>query len=457
MDNKRLLDALHDYFEESIFITDGEGNILFANKKASQRLNIPVERLEGRNVRDLMEEGAYVNSTVLEAIRTKKPVVGSLGGNSEHVTYSNSVPILDANGDVELVVTNNMSQKQNLEWERIINKDREENTRLKRELDYLRLKDQRMLVANSPQMKNVLATIDAVAPTDSSIVILGESGTGKDVIAQLIHEKSNRAEKGYISVNCAAMPESLLESELFGYVPGAFTGAAPGGKMGLFEATSGGTLFLDEIGEMSLALQSKLLRVLENKEIRRVGGLETIPVDVRIICATNRKLEQMVKEKTFREDLYYRLSVFTIALPPLCERKEDIIPIAEMFLRELNAKHGTSKVLSDLTMETMLNYYWPGNIRELRNVIERIYVVSPGNELIFTPIPTAEYGKIDPSGKPAGLAIMEFSGLKEFINYAENEYITRTLAEYNGSVSQAAKKLGIHRSVLYRKLQKSNR
>ena len=241
---------------------------------------------------------------------------------------------------------------------------------------------------------------------------------------------------------------------MFGYEGGAFTGAIKGGKIGLLEAASGGTLFLDEIGEMSLALQSKLLRVLENKEIRRVGGLENIPVDVRVICATNSDLEELIRKKTFREDLYYRLSVFTVKLPPLKERREDIIPIAEMFLQELNNKYGTSKVLADLTVHTMQEYSWPGNIRELRNVVERIYVVSPGNELLFTPIPTAEYGEFDSEGRPQGLQIREFGSLKEFVRYAETEYIRKIMKECGGSVNKTAARLGIHRSVLYRKLHK---
>ena len=454
MEWKTLLDSLHDYYEESIFITDGEGNIIFANRVAGKRLGVPCEELEGSNVRELMERGIYERSTVLEAIRTKKPVIGALQDHNNAEIYSHSVPVLDENGDVTLVVTSNMSIKHNLEWENIIREGQVEYNRLKRERDFHRLQDQRVLVANSQVMKNIMSMIDAIAPTDSSVVILGESGTGKDMFAQLIHERSNRADQGYISINCAAMPESLLESELFGYESGAFTGAMAGGKIGLFEAASGGTLFLDEIGEMSLSLQSKLLRVLENKEIRRVGGLENIPVDVRVICATNNNLEEMIREKTFREDLYYRLSVFTVKLPALKDRREDIVPIAEMFLRELNNKHGTHKVLSDVTVETMEHYSWPGNIRELRNVIERIYVVSPGNELIFTPIPTAEYGQIDQAGRPQGLQIREFGNLKEFMDYAEKEDIKKVMQECGGAMNKTAAKLGIHRSVLYRKLHK---
>ena len=251
--------------------------------------------------------------------------------------------------------------------------------------------------------------------------------------------------------------EDLLESELFGYEGGAFTGAQRGGKIGLFEAASGGTLFLDEVGEMSLGLQSKLLRALENREIRRVGGVKSIPVDVRIICATNRDLAKLVEEKVFREDLYYRLSVFVLSLPPLRERKEDIIPLAQMFLDQLNRKYGMHKILADVTVDTMLNYSWPGNIRELRNVMERIYVISQNNQLVFTPVPTAEYSENFKASIGMDVAPPEktsFNTLKEYMDHAERQYIEAVLKQHDGSVSKAAESLGIHRSVLYRKLHK---
>ncbi len=453
MDQKNILDALHDYFEESIFVTDGEGKILFSNETASHRLGTTSEELEGRNIRELLEEGLYERSTVLEAIRTKETVVGSLYKNPQQAVFSNSVPVLGPDGEVELVVTNNMSPEQNMHWEEIIRNHNRENERLRRKLDYLQLQDQRVIVAESPAMQNVLRTIDAVAPTESSVVILGKSGTGKDLIAQLIHEKSSRKDQSFIGINCAAMPENLLESELFGYEGGAFTGARQGGKIGLFEATTGGTLFLDEVGEMSLALQSKLLRVLENKEIRRIGGVETIPIDVRMICATNSNLEQMVQDGAFREDLYYRLSVFTLNLPPLKDRKEDIIPIAERFLGELNRKYGTNKRLSSVAMRSMMDYSWPGNIRELRNVIERTYVVSPGEELMFAPVPMAVPDESHGAFQGPHEQI-EFASLKEFVNYAEDKYIRKIMDECGGSVNQTAQRLGIHRSVLYRKLHR---
>ena len=453
-DKEKLLNALHEHFRESIFVTDGEGNVIFANKESSERLGIPVDKMEGRNVRELLEEGLYKYSTVLEAIETKKETLGEINYDGDLHTFSNSVPIVNEEGKVELTVTNNMSVQKNKEWEEIIAREKQEADYLRRELDYLRLKDRRVLIANSPKMRSIINTINIVAPTDSNVVILGESGTGKDMIAEIIHEKSQRSSRSYISVNCAAMPETLLESELFGYEGGAFSGALAKGKIGLFEAASGGTLFLDEIGEMSPALQSKLLRVIENHELRRVGGVKNIPVDVRIICATNRNLETMVNDHTFREDLYYRLSVFTLELPSLRDRQEDIMPIAELFLKELNDRYNTNKRFSDITVNTMMNYNWPGNIRELRNVIERIFVVSRGDELVFTPIPTASYGTHF-SEMQNPLITEDYASLKDFVETVEAQYIQKVLDECGGVVTEASKRLGIHRSVLYRKLAKA--
>lgn len=450
---EEILEALNQYYKESIFITDGQGNIVYINEVGAERIGVPRAEAMYKNVDSLVAEGAYDHSTSKLVIETGREAVSALTYKSKNSSISHSIPVLDDDGNVEMVVTTNMSLEHNKEWEEIISKERAAMARMQRELDHLRLKDHTKLIANSPAMRSVLQTIEAIAPTDSNVVILGESGTGKDMMARFIHENSLRAEKAFISINCAAIPEQLLESELFGYEAGAFTGALSKGKIGLFEAASGGTIFLDEIGDMPLPLQSKLLRALENREIRRVGGVKNIPIDVRIICATNVNLQTMVAEKKFREDLYYRLSVFLIQLPPLCERKEDIIPLAESFLQSLNEKYDAKKTLAPVSIETMLTHRWPGNIRELRNVMERIFVVSPGNELIFTPTPTADYSQ-NPC-VPAGFAPpSEFGNLKSFIEAAENWFIDRALEECNGCVSDTAKRLGIHRSVLYRKLHR---
>lgn len=453
MDEKRILEILRDYYEESIFITDGEGVVVFANRVAEKRMNAKLENLLGSNVVDMVKGGMYEHSTTAQVLKTGQKTTGRIANN----VYSNSVPVFDDKGNLEYVVTNNMNVEHNREWAKIIESNKAENKRLRRELDYMRLQDHQSFIANSPIMKNVLSTIEAVAPTDSSVVLLGESGTGKDVISKLIHEKSMRKDHTYLSVNCAAMPDTLLESELFGYEAGAFTGAQSGGKIGLFEATDGGTIFLDEIGEMSLQLQSKLLRVLENHDIRRVGGIKNISVDVRVICATNRDLEKMVEEGTFREDLYYRLSVFTIKLPPLSERREDILPIAQLFLDQLNQKYGTDKEFAQVSKETMLHYYWPGNIRELRNVVERLYVISKDNTLLFfNPAPVADIKKQLEYKETEKLPIPEFNTLKEFTEFAERTFIEKVMEECGGSVGKTAERLGIHRSALYRKLHKDS-
>lgn len=454
LDYKKLVEALRKYYRDSIFVTDGYGNVVFANEVASQRVGLPISELEGRNVQDMVRDGVYNYSTVMEAIRTKREVAAEINRSDDLHTFSNSVPVLGEDGRVRMVITNNMSIERSKEWEEIIGREKLKTDMLRRELDYLRLKDKRVIVANSREMKDILNSVNSIASSDANIVILGESGTGKDMIARIIHEQSWRSDESFISVNCAAMPENLLESELFGYEGGAFTRALSKGKIGLFEAASGGTLFLDEIGEMSPALQSRLLRVIENHEIRRVGGVENIPVDVRIICATNSNLEEMIQEKTFREDLYYRLAVFTLKLPRLADRQDDIIPIAELFLRELNEKYNTHKRFSDITIETMKNYSWPGNIRELRNVVERIFVVSRGDELVFTPVPTASYGKYF-SELPNPLLGSSEMTLKEFSDKVESQYITKILDECGGVVTEAAKRLGVHRSVIYRKLNKT--
>ncbi|MCR5468131.1 MAG: sigma 54-interacting transcriptional regulator [Lachnospiraceae bacterium] len=451
---EEILEALNTHYDESIFITDNEGWIIYVNKLGAERLGSSREYLMGKNVRELMKEGMYVNSTVLTAIETKKPFTGHLAnfGNNKKDTVSHSVPVLDEAGNVVMVVTNNMSKERSEEWEAIMKKELDTQARMQRELDYLRDNASRQIVSYSPAMKTVVKQAKIIAPTDSSVVILGESGTGKDVFANYLHSNSNRSKKAFISVNCAAIPENLLESELFGYEKGAFTGALAKGKIGLFEAAEGGTIFLDEIGDMPLPLQSKLLRTLENKEIRRVGGVDSIPIDVRIICATNANLLKLVKERKFREDLYYRLSVFEIKLPPLRERVEDIIPLADLFLQDLNEKYNEKKRFSELSKKTMLEHTWPGNIRELRNVIERLFVISPGSELIFTPTPTANYSNdiLKNNTMPSDIV-----PLKQYTEQMEEKYIEHVIDLNGGSVAKAAEILGVHRSALYRKLQKN--
>ncbi|HUF90880.1 MAG TPA: sigma-54 dependent transcriptional regulator [Candidatus Limnocylindria bacterium] len=301
------------------------------------------------------------------------------------------------------------------------------------------------LVAQSPAMKSVLELVERVAPTDATLLIQGESGTGKEVIARAVHHASPRAAHPFVAVNCGAVPEALLESELFGHVRGSFTGAVAS-KPGLFEEANEGTLFLDEIGEMPAALQVKLLRVLQSREIRRLGATQPLAIDVRVLAATNRDLAEMLRKGTFREDLFYRLNVIQVALPPLRERREDIPALAEQFLARSAAKLGRALRLSADTVERLLRYPWPGNVRELENAIERAAIL--GRDAAIGPEDL-------PPHVAAGLELGPSPGLPEQVTLedVERTHILRTLERFGGSHSGAAEALGIGRTTLWRKLK----
>ena len=283
-------------------------------------------------------------------------------------------------------------------------------------------------------------------------MITGESGAGKEVIADLIQNSSKRADKAFIKINCAAIPETLIESELFGYEEGAFTGAGKNGKKGIFEQADGGTLFLDEIGELPLAMQSKLLRVLQEKEIRRIGGECDIPVNVRIIAATNRDLGEEIKKGTFREDLYYRLFVVVLEVPPLRNRREDIAQLVFRFLRQFNEEYDLNKTIDEEAIHAMEHYSWPGNVRELRNVVERLVVSNSGDEITAFQVKMCLSGvesfiAMDTSGEDPGLSLDEM--MKEY----EKQLIIKALKK-NRNASEAARALKIDKSTMSKKRRK---
>ncbi len=311
------------------------------------------------------------------------------------------------------------------------------------------------IVAESGGMRKICSMIERVAPTDQTVLISGESGVGKEVIAKAIHTNSVRKQKSFVPLNCAALPEPLLESELFGHVKGAFTGAASD-KEGLFEVASGGTIFLDEIGSMSLNLQSKLLRVLQEKEIRRVGGTKQIKVDPRVIAASHENLEDLIKEGRFREDLYYRLSVIPLHIPPLRERPEDVLPLAYHFLRDLS---GSETV--ELSMETQVmleGYPWPGNVRELENAMRHACTFADGGRIVPDDLPARVLKhapmEINRGTETSGNSLAEHAGksLKGFLREMEKEFILRSIEEHNGDKEAAAKALKVSLATLYRKL-----
>ena len=306
----------------------------------------------------------------------------------------------------------------------------------------------------SPLMTQVCDMIQKVAPTAATVLINGESGTGKEVIARTIHKNSPRAGKPWVAVNCAALPENLLESEMFGHMKGSFTGAYSD-KQGLFEVANGGTLFLDEISSMPLLLQGKLLRVLQEREIRRVGGTKNIPVDVRVIAASNANLEQAVVKGTFRSDLYYRFAVITIDIPPLRERKDDIIPLARHFIRLETPEGAPVPAIAPETAQALMAYSWPGNVRELENAIKHALTFLSDGDItpdLLPPKILQHAQAATAASAPSGDAPAGNASLKSFLKQKEKEYIEHILVAAGGDKAKAADALKVNLSTLYRKL-----
>jgi len=311
------------------------------------------------------------------------------------------------------------------------------------------------MIGRSPEMRKAFEIADRVAPTDSTVLILGESGTGKDLLAQEIHARSPRAGKPYVAVNCAALPETLIESELFGYERGAFTGAAQQ-KKGKFELASGGTIFLDEIGDMNPVTQAKVLRVLENRTIERLGGTQTIPVDVRVISATHRNLPAEIRAGKFREDLFYRLRVVTAELPALRAHKEDIPVLAEAFLQMHGARLGRTARLTREAVAAIERYDWPGNVRELKNALERSLVLCRGEEIGLEDLPE-EVARGEPmparNTSAEGDNGFDEKDFREAKRKFEVGYLTKQLADHRWNVSRTAATIGLHRQSLQEKLR----
>ncbi|HEX6183638.1 MAG TPA: sigma-54 dependent transcriptional regulator [Pyrinomonadaceae bacterium] len=322
------------------------------------------------------------------------------------------------------------------------------------------------LIGNSESMMRVRSMIEKVAETDATVLVRGESGTGKELVARELHERSSHRRRGsFVAVNCAALPSELIESELFGHEKGAFTGAA-GRRRGKFEQADGGTLFLDEIGDMSANVQAKLLRALEERRIERLGGSDSIPVDVRIVSATHRPLEQDIEKGSFRADLFYRLQVVTVEIPSLRERREDIPVLAETFARQAAERYGLPpRTLAPSALRRLVEYHWPGNVRELRNAVERSMILAEGDEVLAKDLPDEIGGgggkasaKEAPAPaaavvEPGALAVPFTSDFREDRREFERRYIARCLEETGGNVTRAAAILGMHRQSLQHKLR----
>lgn len=375
--SKETLLKILDNSYDAIFATDGKGVTIFANKACEKYYGIKPSDVIGKDAWQFMENvGCYPPTAPITLHSNDKHTLEQTTRTGAKMLVTNT-PIYDAGGKIELMVQNCRDVQQLEDTKRDLEQTKELLARMHDEVVTLRKKAMGnvKLVANSSQMKDLMQLVERVAPIDINILILGETGTGKSSLANNIHKISSRKNGPFISINCAAIPEELIESELFGYIGGAFTGALQKGKKGLIELADGGTLFLDEIAELPLRLQGKILEVIQERRFIPVGGQQVREVDCRIISATNRNIKEMIENGTFREDLYYRLNVIEMELRPLRERPEDTMALIYYFLNKFNKKYKREHSISPECRDILLDYSWPGNIRELENMMERLVVV----------------------------------------------------------------------------------
>ncbi|MFX0561440.1 sigma 54-interacting transcriptional regulator [Tepidibacillus infernus] len=444
------LDTIIELSLDGIYVTDGSGYTIKVNKAYERITGIKRNEVLGRHMQELVNEGYFSQSATLLVLKKRKPVtiMQQIKGGISIVVIG--TPVFGQDGKIVRVINNIRDVTELIQ----LKLNLEETKKLKDnyfcELTQLRsqqIKEEGIIV-NSISMKQTFELALRIAPVDTTVLILGESGVGKEVMAKFIHNNSKRKGEPFIKINCGAIPPNLLESELFGYVEGAFTGAKKEGKPGLFELADKGTLLLDEIGELPLDLQVKLLRVLEEHEFTRLGGVKPIKVDVRVLSATNRDLQSMVKEGKFREDLFYRLNVVPITIPSLRERKEDIPLLVQHYLTKFNKKYEMHKQISLNALEKLVQYRWPGNIRELVNIIERLVVTVNDSEIGLNHLPV-QISQLELA--EISLPALEKIPLRDAVERVEKILLDRAMKRF-GSTRKAAKALGMSQATLVRKL-----
>lgn len=446
---REIYEKLHAIFEDSkdgFFITDGEGRILMVNKAYEEMSGIRSDEILGGNVGEL--EGKLISySASLITIQSGKPMtIEQTFYRTGRKAYISSTPIFDDDGNIVMIVSNTRDFQMIEDLRRELTQKNEQVQEYEERIKAMAQQNinQSQLLVNDPRMYETIYKASKVADKDTTVLIQGETGTGKEMLANFIHQNSLRKDKILLCLNCGAISKDLIETELFGYVGGAFTGGLPKGKPGYFEIADGGTLFLDEIGELPFNVQMKLLRTLQEKEIIRVGAGKPKKVDVRVIAATNRNLMQMVEQNEFRADLYYRLNVVNIEIPPLRERRQDIVPLANLFLKRFNDKFKTNKSLSAYSYKMLEDYDWPGNVRELKNTIEKMVILSDEDIISVADIKKEESRFA--FERPEIGAV----NLKEILEQIELQYIHEYYGEYK-TLEKAADKLGVNVKTLSRR------
>ncbi len=437
-------------------ITDNFARIVFISKNYTELLGLKERDVLGKHIKDIIP-----NTKIPDVLKSGKEDIGEIFvlDNGKKI-LCNRIPIRDESnliiGVISIATFDNMNKIEELSSK--IEMLQAENYKFKKKLK--ELKNEMYSIDNAigttKAMLDIKETIKKIAKSPIRVLITGETGTGKEVFANYIHGLSDRSEKPFVKINCAAIPKDLIESELFGYSPGAFSGASKEGKIGKFEMANGGSILLDEIGEMPLSLQSKLLRVIQEKEIVRIGDNKTIKLDIRIICSTNKDIEELIKEGQFREDLYYRINVVELRMPPLRERLEELRQLANYFIEKTNKSYGLGiNEINEDILDLFNKYNWPGNVRELENVIERACVLVGSGELAVK-----DFGffmkKLNNDTNNLICSNSNNPTLEEAKTNTEKEIIMKALIEAKGNKTATAKMLGIDRSFLYTKLKKYN-
>lgn len=449
----KYLDEMLDSSFDGLVISDAEANVIKTNKAYLELSGLNSKEIVGRNLKDLIDEGILKGAVVFEVTKTHVPTtMMHKYPRTGKIAMVTGNPVFDKQGNLLYVVANF--------------RDITRLSKLSRELGYPSITDIPKdtvylkseladlphfgILVHNRKMKECLELAVRVAKFDSHVLVLGESGVGKTKLAEIIHGASRRSKKPFISINCGSIPESLLESELFGYVKGAFTGASAQGKSGLFEAASGGTIVLDEVGDLSLNLQVKLLQAIEEKQIFKIGSTTPLDIDARIIATTNQNLREMISKNEFRRDLYFRLSVIPIVIPPLRERQDEIPLLSKYLFDQFNRQYGTQKFPSPEVIERLSQYEFPGNIRELRNLIERLAIMSRSD---YVGPEHLKHISFESEQKLRVSELKKSSTLQDLLEKFEKTIISRIL-EQEYSHKQTSRQLGISSATLWRKMNK---
>lgn len=457
---KKLYEDIAYYYQGSIIVTDEKGKLIFCNRGTCMLTGMTKEELIGSSAYELKKNKVFSESSITNTLESGKSSICYLLINEDknRGIYAYSTPVYDEKGMIKRVITFSQGEAFSNEYLSCIENEKKHMRTIINQV--INANEQTKYIAQNPQIKEIFEFAEQIANVNTNIVIYGESGTGKEILAKHIHNTSSRNKEIFVPINCSAIPDDLIESEIFGYEKGSFTGASREGKPGLFEVADKGTLFLDEIGEMPLNLQPKLLRFLETGEVRRLGGNNVRRLNVRVIAATNKNLLEMSKNGTFRKDLYYRLNIMPITIPPLRQRPEDIEPLIEFFLKIYNKKFDMNVTIPKRYIEVLKKYSWPGNVRELKNIVQR-YVITGGKSVTSTfkhLIYDYSDNSLNDEINEHPCSIKDGDGnVLSFNNYMdlrEAEYLREMLEFTKGNVSKISELTGMHISGIYRKLNK---